>query len=97
MCKENRAVTTAGMMRNHAGTEYAPGGRWRKDCTGEGRPPDRIVDPIAEAEQRGYERAVADLRAEAARYEEAARGTAAIGWDAYDLAADWLASRKAAE
>jgi len=37
--------------------------------------------------------AIADLRAESARNEEAARGTKRTGWDAYDRAADWLESR----
>ena len=41
----------------------------------------------------GYERAIADLRAEAARTEERTRGTTAVGFDAYDFAADWLESK----
>jgi hypothetical protein len=69
-------------MRNHPG-EWE--GRVRHDCAGEGQPPERIVDPIGEAERRGYDRAIADLRAEAAR---------GSSWDAYNFAADWLESRR---
>lgn len=81
VCKEERAVTFGGGMRNHLGYEYV--GRLRQNCTGEGKVPERIVDPIGEAEQCGYDRAITDLRAEAAR----------SGDSAYDFAADWLESR----
>lgn len=89
VCKQERALTTEGLMRYHLGLEYV--GHWRQICKGNAGPPESLTpDPIADAERRGFQRAIAVLRAEAERVERATVGTDGIGWDAYDVAASLL-------
>lgn len=93
VCGEERQITKAGGMRDHRGDMWVGG--WRQQCGGIGQPPKAVVaDPVAAAEERGYARAIADLRAEGARaldrYTKA--GSDHPGWAMYDSAADYLES-----
>ncbi len=88
VCGEERAVTTKGRIRQHfVVCEY--GWRLADECAGTRQPPKIIVaDPIAAAEQRGYQRAIADLRNLAAAHLKVAPD--GPSFDAYDIAADGL-------
>jgi len=88
VCQEERSVTAGDKVRQHF-VKGAYGFRLSSECAGTGRQPASfVVNPIVAAERRGYEKAIADLRA------EAARGMASVPestyYEAYDRAADFL-------
>lgn len=99
-CNEEHSVTSGGKVRTHNGDVWVAG--WRQVCAGSGEPPTSYVeDPIVAAERRGYEKAIADLRA--ADEEGAAEFQRGIAenpqnWDGWPYAhpfkqaADYLAS-----
>lgn len=65
VCGQERQLTKIGVMRHH---KTPAKDRWwaTLTCTGSGKHPRSVAaDPITAAEERGYARAIADLRARA--------------------------------
>lgn len=89
VCGEERQLTKAGVMRYHKTPRLD---RWYAgfDCDGIGQPPKSVVaDPVAAAEERGYARAITDLRtrADEERVENPDNPTM---WAVFLAAADYL-------
>jgi hypothetical protein len=95
-CGQEYALTKAGVMRHHWAPQAMRTGRlddWT--CAGVGRAPVSVApDPIVVAETRGYDRAIADLRAEADRVRDDDAETSPTMWAVFSSAADFLRSRR---